>query len=242
MRTSNWKDAVTLPALLLTLPLMAGHGVAVAADPVGQDTMPCPGALAWLAAHPDESNSAMTQRDAARTFSDPALRADLAERFVRDQDARNAWIAHRGAPGLSAWVNRVDADNLQWLHRLVRRKGFPTVAQVGERGVRNAWLLLQHADQDPAFQAALLPVLMQRHADGELDGMTLSRFVDRVMVAGHQPQRYGTQFSPEAWATAHFGLPDEQAVQDVDDHRRALEIMPLADYVCMMSYVRRPRP
>lgn len=242
MRASGRKEAAILPALLLTLLLLAGDGRAAAADPVGHETMPCPGALAWLDAHPDESDGAMTRRDAARTFSDPSLRADLAERFMRDQDARNAWIAHRSGPFSGAWVNRVDADDLQWLHSLVRRKGFPTVAQVGERGVRHAWLLLQHADQDPAFQAALLPVLTQRHADGELNGTTLSRFVDRVMVAQHQPQRYGTQFSPEAWATAHFGLPDEQAVRDVDDRRRALGIMPLADYVCMMSYARRPRP
>ena len=241
MRAPGRKGGAIMPALL-TLLLLGGDVRAAADDPAGLDAMPCPGALAWLAAHSDESDAAMTQRDAARTFSDPGLRADLAERFARDQEARHAWIAHPGSAGFQTRVAQVDTDDIQWLHSLVRRKGFPTVAQVGEWGVRHAWLLLQHADQDPAFQAALLPVLTQRHADGELNGTTLSRFVDRVMVGQHQPQRYGTQFSPEAWATAHFGLPDEQAVRDVDDRRRALGIMPLADYVCMMRYARRPRP
>jgi len=211
-------------------------------EPSSTEDMPCPGAIAWNQAHPQDSPEALTQRDSARTFSNPALRDTLAERFQRDQDARNAYLA---APN-NALVRRraleIDADNVAWLYKLVKAQGFPTAAQVGERGVRNAWLLAQHADLQPKFQASLQPEIEQRHADGELDGMTLSRFIDRVLVAQHKPQRYGTQFTPQAWATPHFGLPDEQSVQEVEQHRRELGIMPLADYVCMMSYFRTPHP
>lgn len=223
------------PALLcalLTLRASAG----------GQDDMadmPCPGAIAWNQAHPEESDAALLQRDAARTFSDPGLRAELAARFQTDQAARVAWLADRKNAGVLRYASSVDADNLAWLSRVVRSKGFPTAAQVGERGVRNAWLLTQHADRAPEFQAALLPVLEQRHAEGELDGMTLSRFIDRVLKAQGQPQRYGTQFTPAQWKTAHFGLPDAHSVETVDINRRALGVMPLADYVCMMGYARR---
>jgi hypothetical protein len=206
------------------------------------DAMPCPGAIAWNQAHPEDSDAAMNQRDAARSFSDPALREELAIRSQRDQEARVAYLAHPANTLVRQRAVQVDANNVKWLSMLVRSQGFPTAAQVGERGVRQAWLLAQHADLQPTFQAALLPELEQRHAAGELDGMTLSRFVDRVLVAQHQPQRYGTQFTPAAWATAHFGLPDDQSVQEVEQNRRALGIMPLADYVCMMSYARRKRP
>ena len=203
--------------------------------------MPCPGAIAWNQAHPEQSEAAMARRDASRQFSDPALRAELAERVQRDQEARIAWLAARSNTALQRRVSGIDADNVAWLSRMVRSKGFPTAAQVGEQGVLDLWLLVQHADREPKFQAALLPMLEQRHAEGELSAMNLSRSVDRVLVAQGKPQRYGTQFSPEAWATGHFGLPDEASVREVDQHRQELGIMPLADYVCMMSYARRAR-
>ncbi|RFP13766.1 MULTISPECIES: DUF6624 domain-containing protein [unclassified Duganella] len=204
--------------------------------------MPCPGAIAWNEAHPEQSDAAMAQRDAARQFGDPALRTELAERYTRDQDARIAWLAAPSNAGLRRRVGEIDADNVAWLSKMVRGKGFPTAAQVGEQGVLHVWLLVQHADREPKFQAALLPMLEQRHAEGELSGMNLSRSVDRVLVAQGKAQRYGTQFPTEAWASGHFGLPDEARVREVDQHRQELGIMPLADYVCMMSHARRPRP
>ena len=207
-----------------------------------QEPAPCPGANAWNDAHPEESDAEMAARDANRSLSEPALRVELAERHNRDQEARIAWLADRGNLRLMQRVSELDADNLAWLARLVRKNGFPTAAQVGEQGIRHAWTLAQHADRDPQFQAWLLPFLLKRHAEGELSGMDLSRFVDRVLVAHGKPQRYGTQFSPEAWASSHYGLADEQSVQTVERNRRELGIMPLADYVCMMSHARAKRP
>jgi hypothetical protein len=194
---------------------------------------------AWYAVHPEQTDGAMRQRDAARTLGDPALRAELDERFERDQVARKAVLANSHNGSLVHRVLEVDADDVAWLFKVVQRAGFPTAAQVGEEGVRHAWLLAQHADRQPSFQAALLPALVQRHAEGDLDGVSLSRFTDRVLVAQHQPQRYGTQFSNEEWATANFGLPDAQSVVTVDANRRALGIMPLADYVCMTTRGRK---
>jgi hypothetical protein len=104
--------------------------------------------------------------------------------------------------------------------------------------VLEAWLLAQHADRAPKFQAALLPALEQRHAAGEFNASDLARFTDRVLKAQGKPQRYGTQFPPEEMRTQYFGLPDEQSLREVDAQRRELGVMPLADYACMMSYLR----
>jgi hypothetical protein len=192
-------------------------------------------------AHPQESDRALAERDAARTLTDPRLRAELDERFATDQKARIAWLESRRSRSTGRAVALTDADNVQWLAALVRTHGFPTAAQVGERGVRDAWLLLQHADRAPDFQA-LLPVLERRYADGDLGASDLARFTDRVLKAQGKPQRYGTQFTPEEWDTGHFGLPDEQSVREIDAHRRELGVMPLADYVCMMRHARKGRP
>jgi hypothetical protein len=170
------------------------------------------------------------------------LRAELDARFRRDQDARVAWMARRWDRELGRAVTLSDRNNLRWLRELVAGKGFPTAAQVGEEGVNRAWLLMQHMDDDPQFQAALLPVLEQRFADRELSGDDLARFTDRVLKAQGKPQRYGTQFSPEEMGSAYFGLPDEASLREVEANRRALGVMPLADYTCMMRVARIGRP
>ena len=49
--------------------------------------------------------------------------------------------------------------------KLVERQGWPTRSQVGEQAAVSAWLLAQHADQDPALQRRCLD-LMRAFADG----------------------------------------------------------------------------
>ncbi len=230
--------ATAVPVLLLCA---AVNAIAQVTDDAATAGMPCSGAIIWNLTHPEESDQAMDSRDAARTFGDAALRAELSARVKKDQDARKAMLHDAADNRTSRAVREIDKDNIKWLYTLVTTRGFPTVAEVGERGVNDAWLLAHHADLAPRFQAQLLPILEQRHRDGELSANNLARFTDRVLKAQDKPQRYGTQFPPEEWATAHFGLPSDEAVREVDANRRALALMPLADYVCMMSYYRRPR-
>jgi hypothetical protein len=221
----------------LAAPCMALLCAAPAA--MAADAAACPGAAAWTAAHPQESDEARAARDAVRTVTHPALRAELAGRVARDQQARIAALASRSDRDAWGAVAQVDKENVFRLQALVRTQGFPTVAQVGEQGVLDAGLLAHHADRAPAFRASLLPVMEQRGLQGELPLSDLARFTDRILKRQGQPQRYGTQFSPEEWAGPHFGLPDAASVQAVEANRRALGVMPLADYVCMMSEARK---
>jgi len=230
--------AVAMAALLCAAFALPASGT----EEDGKPPYPCAGVTAWRKAHPEQDYDAMLRRDAARTFGDPALRAELDARFRRDQDARMAWMARRWDRELGRAVTLTDRNNLRWLRELVASKGFPTAAQVGEEGVNRAWLLMQHMDDDPQFQAALLPVLEQRFKDGELSGDDLARFTDRVLKAQGKPQRYGTQFSPEAMGETYFGLPDEASLRQVEANRRELGVMPLADYTCMMRVARIGRP
>jgi hypothetical protein len=225
-------------ALLLCASLGAS---AQGIEETGLPSMPCQGALAWIGAHPEATREAAARRDAARLLGDPALALELKERAAKDQAARLAWVADRGNRQAQRAVGLIDQDNVKWLYGVVTTKGFPTAAQVGEVGLHHLWLLAQHADAQPRFQAQLLPAFEQRQAAGELSTSDLARLTDRVLKAQGKPQRYGTQFPPEEWAGAHFGLPDDAAVQAVEANRRAIGAMPLADYVCMMRDARKEK-
>ncbi|MCC2971282.1 DUF6624 domain-containing protein [Massilia sp. IC2-476] len=219
----------------------AALACAGAASAAGDIASTCPGAAAWYAAHPNDTDEALAKRDAARSFTDPQLRAELAARAARDQAARLAMTkAARKDWGPKREVAAIDEENIKWLFELVRSKGFPSAAQVGEQGVRDAWLLALHADRAPKFQQQLVPVLDQRRVDGELSSSDMARFVDRLLVAGGKPQRFGTQGS-DNWEGSHFGLASAEILRDVEENRRQFELMPLADYVCMTKEERSKR-
>ena len=192
----------------------------------------CPGADAWTRAHPRFDDDAVAARDAARTPSAPALLTELERRVAEDQKARHTFLAGPTRSVETDAVRRIDAENLKWLKKEIRRNGFPAAAAVGERGVHLAWVLLQHADADSEFRRSLVPVMLERFKAGELSPLDLARFVDRVLKAAGQPQQYGTQFD---WQSHTFSLPPSGELTQIDRHRREIGLMPLADYACTMN-------
>jgi hypothetical protein len=198
------------------------------------DTAPsaCPGAAAWQHAHPEDALEALERRDEARTFTDPDLRAQLQQRFDADQRARRDLLAAPHDPDVARQVAALDAQNLDWLRKLVHDRGIPSAAQVGENGVRWAWLLVQHADRDPKLQATVLPMFAQRYEAGELSAESLAKLTDRILIALGKPQKFGTQFD---WLSGHFKPRGDVDLAAIDAHRQAIGLMPLADYACLMD-------
>jgi hypothetical protein len=196
---------------------------------------PCPGAASWKRSHPTLPEAPSAERGGATAVSDAGLLEDLRVRVESDQTVRRKLVAHPKSKEFGRSVDAIDSANLAFLRKLIAEKGFPTAAQVGNQGVHLAWILLQHADEDPKLQSELLPVLQQRFAAGELPANDLARFTDRVLVAGGKPQRYGTQFD---WFEGDFKLPDASRLKEIDSERRQLGLMPLADYVCTIREAR----
>ena len=153
---------------------------------------------------------------------DDPLREELLRRAARDQRARRAVDADT-APML-----RVDAENLPWLKGVVEAKGWPTRSMVGEDASRAAWLLVQHADRDPAFQRHCLELLIAAAADGEVSRQEVAYLTDRVYLAEGRRQVYGTQVTARdgRWVPRSLRDPDT-----VDERRAAIGLKPLQDYL-----------
>lgn len=193
---------------------------------------PCPGAAAWREAHRDQLPAALAQRDQARTFNAPDLRAELERRFEEDQRERQKLVVNPQDRAVRNLVQHMDSENLLWLKKLLKDNGIPTVSQVGESGVHWTWVLVQHADEDPQLQARVQPIFAQRYEAGELPADDLARLTDRVLLAAGKPQRFGTQFD---WYSGQFKPKGAANIADIEANRQALGLMPLADYACMMS-------
>lgn len=227
-------NAVMALATLLALP-------AHAADDTSHDwRQQCPGANAWVQAHPGHTLSAMRRRDEARQLTQPDLLAELQRRTEADQSARQRYLANLNGRAERQATARVDADNYAWVSRLLARDGLPTAAQVGEYGLHLLWLLVHHADNHPDFQAQALALLQRSHAVSDFNSEDLARFTDRVRVNQHLQQPYGTQAD---WGKSMPGvtaLMPLDEVERIDANRRELGLMPLADYACMMHTLRKP--
>ena len=83
----------------------------------------------------------------------------------------------------------------------------------GEGATRDGWLLVQHADQDRAFQREVLRRLEPLLATDRISGMHYAMLWDRVAVGDKRLQRYGTQMEcKDGKRGAQIGLEDPEHV------------------------------
>ena len=177
---------------------------------------------------------------------DTALARALLERLRVDQAIRDTFVLRlqAGQPVDSAVAARmaaIDSANTSWLKAVVARRGWPGRSAVGPDASGAAFLIVQHAVHDSAFQAQALSLMERGVATGEVRGADVAMLADRVAVHRGQPQRYGTQAK----------LIDGRMVLDpiadsahVDARRAALGMPPLREYVRVLDsmYTARPAP
>ena len=168
------------------------------------------------------------------------MKAKLANMAEADSFMRRAFFSPGGRgyskdetkafmKGLDAQLTELDKRNTADLKALLASRDWFTVGEFGPQADGQAWLLVQHADLDVAFQKAVLLRLEPLAAKGQTSAANFAFLFDRVATNEGRLQRYGTQggcAGPGVWR------PDEQEDPDrVDERRAAVGLPPLADYV-----------
>ena len=156
-------------------------------------------------------------------LGDPALRREILALVAEDQKARFAAIEKRDDPAAREAVAAIDRKATARMKEILAKHGWPGRQLVGDDGSRGAWLLVQHADADVAFQKQCLALLEKAVAAGDADAQSHAYLYDRVAVAEGRPQRWGTQFRD--------GEP--QPIEDaanVDARRAAIGLPTMAEY------------
>jgi hypothetical protein len=165
------------------------------------------------------------------------LRQELLDRMAEDQRARKQLLdlmSQERGPNTDAIEiqtrengQKVDKQNTARMKEIVRRYGWPGKTLVGPEAAHAAWLLVQHADSDPAFQKRCLALITEAVKKGEVPAEQMAYLMDRVRIAEKQKQVYGTQFHDEN------GRMEPQSIEDeanVDRRRREVGLPPLAEY------------
>lgn len=140
---------------------------------------------------PSNPNTFSDQLIFDEKVSDGELLIKIMSALRLDQNARavsSAFMDHSS----NAKLVEVDTLNLPVLKRIISARGFPTVNEVGERGVNAMLLLLAHADRDPAFQRSAASVMQDEVAEGKLPGIYL------LVLKSIRPNIFQSTSTPDA--------------------------------------------
>jgi len=179
------------------------------------------------------------------------ISATFGEQFARKalswaQDDRNPPIPAELQPYFRylvlEMVAQQDRVNSAWLRSWIAEKGWPTIPAVGEQASSAAWLLVQHADHDPALQLQVLRMIEPLAEKGEVSKADFAYLYDRIMLKLAGKQRYATQFAP---CKPGDPVRPVQPTEDsdparIDALRAEMGLKPLVDYRAQMDRGHKP--
>jgi hypothetical protein len=180
---------------------------------------------------------AAQSRDAS--IEAPALRRELLAMFAEDQDLRNKWVASQGDRAayqrIGLQLYEVDRQHTAVVKAAIAEKGWLTERIVAEDGVEAAFILVLHADADPAFQKEVMTLMSELMKRGDARSKHHYAYLyDRLAVAEKRRQLYGTQFNGDE----PFPIEDEA---NLDARRAEMGLSTMAEYRRGFGPMRRRR-
>lgn len=160
---------------------------------------------------------------AATTLTNPALERELLEMRERDQA-----ILHDETM-TSAQRRAIQDGHTVRIKEIARRQGWPRLSAVGGQAALGAWLLVQHADRDLAWQREALAAMEALLPENDVRKADIAYLRDRIAVNQDRPQTYGTQgrcVAAGKWEAKPMAEPEL-----LDARRKAMDLPPHADYM-----------
>ncbi len=179
---------------------------------------------------------------------DPAV-AEIQDRigtlWATDQAARRVYLASQtdDEVGPRQWARQLaagraaqaDTASTAAMREIVAQEGWPDAPRFGEPVSRHAWLLVQHADAHPDFQAEVLALMEPLVASGGVRTEDYAFLFDRVAVNHDRLQRYGTQPTWTCNAEGALELAPLEAPEDVDARRAEMGLGPVEESLAEMT-------
>lgn len=166
------------------------------------------------------ASTAIAQKETVRY---PDLAKEIVKMRDEDQKLRHKWadMYRKGKTDskkfkeLTDQAIAIDRANTLRMREIVNEYGWPTYALVGKGPSNSAWLIVQHADRNPLFQAKCLKLLKDALKDDQINPSNYAYLYDRVRVSRGEKQLYATQSWTNNGLTdgTFYPLEDESNVQ-----------------------------
>lgn len=149
------------------------------------------------------------------------VQGELARRAKLDQEVRTD-------PAKRNEAGKVDADNTNYVVKLVQEVGWIDAERFGARTSNDAFLIVQHSMHAPLMLAAL-PAIEKDVKAKRLNGQPYALLHDRLQLMLGEKQRYGTQIGPnDNGELVVLPLEDRRRVEEL---RKEIGLFSLADYL-----------
>lgn len=188
--------------------------------------------------HAQQAAGAAKDRNATPKREE-AMRQELLQMVKEDQAARKEMLKML-APDAAARrkIADIDRKNTARMKEIIAKYGWPGKKLVGDDGAHAAWLLVQHADRDRAFQKQCLTLLERAVKTNEAAAADLAYLTDRVLVAEKKRQLYGTQFRAVDGKMEPYPVADEK---NLDQRRKEAGLPSFAEYQKTMEKLYKPK-
>ena len=121
---------------------------------------------------------------------------------------------------MSEQILKQDLRDQSELKALIPRSGWFAISVYGRDGALAAWLVVQHATNDPGLMRRTVAALDRMRRTGEAQPTAYAIMYDRVaLIFDHKPQRYGTQLGCRS---GHLLPENVENLVHLDSRRKAV--------------------
>lgn len=165
----------------------------------------------------------------------------IAIMFKQDQEIRKKFMQNTNSEDISKAMSKLDQCHTSLMKKILIKYGWVDIASFGKKTSDEAFLLIQHADHDPFFQAGSLLIMSHFAQKNRSYRKHYPLLYDRVMLKFTNlgfKQKYATQI--EILDNCQLKIrPYEGTLEEVAIRRKEYGLPPLADYLeVIKSYCR----
>lgn len=185
--------------------------------------------------------------DAVPYYHEPAnrlsldeIRLELEAMFDEDRELVHAAYTNPSDARTVSTIREIDTAHAKRLKEIVEHIGWPTRDLVGLKATQAAYMVIQHAGHDIAFQNRCLELMVDLVESGELPASYLALLTDRIRVFQDKPQVFGTQMTmarnelgmmvptPTVPIEDPANLDDRRALMGMAPHEQFVEAIRIA--------------
>lgn len=135
-------------------------------------------------------------------------------------------------------MEKVHIENAQKLKSMIEKKGFPVLSNAGDQGVRQTWLIIQHAISWPDFMRECLLEMKLAASNQDYPLELIAYTEDRIAFFEGRGQLYGTNLD---WQKGDLKPTLIEDPKMLDQRRKSIGLPPLATYLANISTEKPPK-
>lgn len=160
------------------------------------------------------------------------MKMELRNMYLLDQNAQKYDLKKverkEYSDSMEVEFNKLCAKNLIVVKEYFKTNGFPGIKENGNISSLDFWLIVQHGDNDVAFQRKVVKAMKKELKHKNANARNYAYLYDRVQKNQKKPQLYGTQM---VWDSLGVHSPYKlKSPEKVNQLRKEMELEPIEDY------------